>query len=70
MGHVAPLVFDPKLVLELVRQRNGDYPFEALLQALQASGFYESASRELIWHALALGLIEFTGDRSSLRLGR
>lgn len=70
MADIAQLVFDPKLVVELVRERDGDYPFEAMLQTLQAKGFDESAGRELIWHALALRLIEFNGDRSALRLVR
>jgi len=62
------VVFDPDLVLTLLEARGGEYPFADLLQALQEKGLDESTSREILWHVLALGLIEFTEDRSSLRL--
>ena len=70
MAQVAQILFNPEMVVALLRERNGDYPFDEMLEALQAKGFDEAASRELIWHVLALGRIEFTEDRSSLRLSR
>ncbi len=59
---------DPKLILNLLGEHEGQYPFADLVQALQVKGLDESESRELIWQVLALGFIEFTADRSSLRL--
>jgi hypothetical protein len=70
MAHVSPIIFNPEMVVALLRGRNSDYPFEEMLKTLQANGLDETASRELIWHVLALGGIEFTDDRSSLRLSR
>jgi hypothetical protein len=59
---------DPKLILDLLGEHEGQYPFAELVHALQAKGLDESESRELIWQVLALGFIEFTADRSFLRL--
>lgn len=59
---------NPQLVLDALREHQGDYPFAELVSALEAKGLDESQSRELIWQVLALGYIEFTADRSALRL--
>jgi hypothetical protein len=56
-----------KLVQDLLAEQDGERPFDSVMTALQEKGLDESTSRELIWRVLALGLIEFTADRSSLR---
>jgi hypothetical protein len=65
-----PITFDPNLVVELLRVRNGQLTFTDTIEGLKAKGFDESASRELIWHALAVGLVRFTDDRASLCLSQ
>ncbi len=66
----AQIVFDPNLVVEVLDARGGQSPFEDVIEALKNKRFDESASRELIWHALALGLVQFTDDRMFLRLSQ
>ena len=65
-----PVTFDPNLVVALLRARNGQLGFIDTIEGLKAKGFDESASRELVWHAVALGLVQFTDDRASLHLSR
>ena len=62
-------VLDPQLVVNLLNEHEGRYPFEAVMRTLQdQKGLDESTSRELIWQVLALGFIEFTPDRATLRI--
>ena len=57
-----------QILIELLRGHTGEFPFSQLLEALQQQGLDESLGRELIWQALALGKIEFSPDRSALRI--
>jgi hypothetical protein len=59
---------DPDFVVQIIRERGGEYPFNDLLNALSERGLNESQGRELIWQVLALGFIEFNADRSILQL--
>jgi hypothetical protein len=65
---VAETAFNPQLVISILRANDGEFPFSDLLQALERQGLNESYGRELIWQTLAQGLIEFSPDRSTLRM--
>jgi hypothetical protein len=64
----AERALNSKLVIDLLQEHGGEYPFSALLDALQEKGLDASQSRELIWQTLAQSSIEFTPDRSALRM--
>jgi len=59
---------DPKLLIKVLENHRGEYPFESVLGELKLSGLPEAEARELIWQVLALGQIEFSLDRSALHL--
>src|SRR5262249_4540079 len=58
----------PEIIVDIIRNHDGEFPFSDLLRELSTEGFDCSAGRELIWRGLAMGLIEFNADRSALRI--
>ena len=59
---------EPQVVIDLLERHQGQFPFKQLVDELKIQGLDDANSRELIWQTLALGLIEFTPDRSVLRM--
>lgn len=59
---------DPQILVNLLKAHHGHYAFDDVMRDLMQRGLDESTSRELIWQVLAIGFIEFTPDRSALRL--
>lgn len=68
MGMAAMRAFDPALIVSVLEEHGGKYPFFKLTAVLGQLGLSEAEARDFVWRLLSEGVIRFSSDRNDVQL--